>query len=138
MSFVLDASIALIWCFEEEQTQPVMALLDRLTDAGAVVPQLWPMEALNGLLIAERRGRIARTVRVGLAGFLRQLPVTIDEETTTRLWEATSHLAERRRLTAYDAAYLELAMRLSLPLATADRALIAAAGAEGVRLLPGA
>lgn len=138
MSFVLDASVALIWCFEEEQTEPVMAPLDRLTETGAVVPQLRPLETLNGLLMAERRGRIARAVRRRLAGFLEQLPVTIDDETTARLWQATGPLAGRHRLTAYDWAYLELAMRLTLPLATADRPLVAAAKAEGVKLLPGA
>jgi predicted nucleic acid-binding protein len=138
MSFVLDASVALVWCFEAEQTAPVMALLDRLAEAGAVVPQLWPLEALNGLLIAERRGRIDTARRHRLAGFLQQLPVTIDDETTARLWGATAQLAERHRLTAYDAAYLELAMRLSLPLATLDRALIGAATAAGVRRLPAA
>lgn len=58
MSFVVDNSIALSWCFEDEQSEPIMALLDRVAESGAVAPQLWPIEALNGLLTAERRGRI--------------------------------------------------------------------------------
>ena len=63
MSFVVDNSVALAWCFEDEQTRGIMALLDRVADTGAVAPQLWPIEALNGLLTAERRGRIDPEVR---------------------------------------------------------------------------
>jgi len=135
MSFVVDNSIALAWCFEDEQTAGIMALLDRVTEAGAVAPQLWPVEALNGLLTAERRGRIDRGLRLRLAGFLRALPVRIDDETASRTWITTAPLAELHRLTAYDATYLELALRLGLPLATSDTALIAAAQTVGVPLL---
>lgn len=58
MSFVIDNSVALAWCFEDEQTKPIMALLEQVTETGATAPQLWPIEAINGLLTAERRGRI--------------------------------------------------------------------------------
>ena len=136
MSFVLDNSVALAWCFKDEQTDPVMALLDRLVEEGAVVPQLWPIEALNGLLTAERRGRIDGTDRQRLAGFLQELPIAIDDETTRRLWATTARLADQHRLTAYDATYLELALRLGLPLATSDKALRTAAQGAGVDLLP--
>lgn len=136
MSFVVDNSVALAWCFEDEQTVGIMEILDRVTDAGAVAPQLWPLEALNGLLMAERRGRINREVRQRLAGFLQELPIEIDDETASRSWATTARLAEQHRLTAYDATYLELAMRLGMPLATSDVALIAAAKVAGVPLLP--
>ena len=136
MSFVLDTSVALAWCFEDEQTPAIMALLDRATDEGAVVPQLWPVEALNGLLTAERRGRIAAATRQRLAGFLQDLPIALDDEMTTRIWTAVASLAARHRLTAYDAVYLELALRLRLPLATGDKALAAAAAEAEVALLP--
>ena len=132
MSFVVDNSIALAWCFEDEQTDANMALLDRVTDEGAIAPQLWPIEALNGLLTAERRGRINAVTRRRLAGFLEELPITIDDETAGRMWTATAELAEAHNLTAYDATYLELALRLGVPLATGDTALIAAAEKEGV------
>lgn len=135
MSFVVDNSVALAWCFEDEQTAGIMAILDRVADAGAIAPQLWPVEALNGLLTAERRGRIDREVRRRLAGFLQELPIKIDDETASRSWTTTAHLAERHSLTAYDATYLELAMRRGVPLATTDAALIAAAKAAGVQLL---
>jgi predicted nucleic acid-binding protein len=138
VSFVVDNSIALAWCFEDEQTTEIMALLDLVTQTGAAAPQLWPIEALNGLLTAERRGRINGLVRRRLASFLRDLPIRIDDEMAGHAWNATAQLAELHRLTAYDAVYLELAMRLGLPLATSDKLLIAAAQAVGVRLLPAA
>jgi predicted nucleic acid-binding protein len=136
LSFVLDNSVALAWCFEDEQTAAIMALLDRVTETGAVAPQLWPIEAVNGLLTAERRGRIDHDTRHRLAGFLRELPISIDDETASRMWSVTAPLAELHQLTAYDAAYLELAQRLGLPLATSDAALITAAQVAGVSLLP--
>ena len=135
MSFVLDNSVALTWCFKDERTPATTALLDRLTEEGATAPQLWPLEALNVLLAGERRGRLDRDTRLALMSFLARLPITIDAETSDRTWDATARLAEAHRLTAYDAAYLELAQRLGLPLATRDATLIAAAAAAGVAVL---
>ena len=135
MSLVLDNSVALAWCFEDEQTPAIMAVLDLVTETGAVAPQLWPVEALNGLLVAERRGRISAPLRARLSGFLQALPITIDTAMAERAWTATAPLAERYRLTAYDAAYLEVALRLALPLATTDAALVAAAQQAGVGLV---
>ena len=135
MSFVLDNSVALAWCFEDEQTPELMALLDRVAEQGAFAPQLWPLEALNGLLTAERRGRLDAAARRRLASLLHALPIRIDEETAAQVWSATQAIAEAHRLTAYDAAYLELALRLGTPLATQDRRLAAAAGGLGVPLL---
>ncbi len=135
MSFVVDNSVALAWCFEDEHTPPVMELLDRVAETGATAPSLWPLEALNGLLMAERRKRLDTKQRQRLAGFLRSLPVTLDTETADQAWTATARLAERHRLTLYDAAYLELAQRRKLPLATLDRDLIKAGKALGMTLL---
>ena len=109
-------------------------MLDRLTRDGAVAPQLWPLEAVNALLAGERRRRIDHETRLTLMAFLAELPITIDPETADRSWGATARLAAAHGLTAYDAAYLELAQRLGLPLATQDTALIAAAWATGVAL----
>lgn len=95
----------------------------------------WPLEALNGLAMAERHRRIDSTRRRGLIEFLRDLPITIDPETVNQVWTGTSQLAEQHRLTLYDAAYLELALRLGLPLATLDQDLRAAGDAAGVTLL---
>ncbi|MHB8744161.1 MAG: type II toxin-antitoxin system VapC family toxin [Sulfuricaulis sp.] len=135
MSFVVDNSVALAWCFEDEHTQPIIDLLDRVAETGAVAPSLWPLEALNGLLMAERRKRLDSKRRQRLAGFLRDLPVTLDTETADQAWTATIRLAERYRLTLYDAAYLELAQRRKLPLATLDEDLIKAGKVLGMTLL---
>jgi predicted nucleic acid-binding protein len=135
MSFVVDASIALAWCFEGERTQPIIDLLYRLGQTGGIAPLLWPLEALNGLLMAQRRRRIHAPQRTELVIFLRALPVTLDTETTEHVWTTTARLAERHRLSMYDAAYLELAQRRKLPLATLDQDLIKAAKALGTTIL---
>ena len=135
MSFVLDNSVALSWCFEDEQTPPIMALLDRVVETGAMAPLLWPLEALNGLLVAERRRRLTAAQRAELAGLLRALPITLDNDTAEKSWEDTVRLAERFMLSVYDATYLELAQRRRLPLASKDRALRSAAAALGVEVL---
>jgi len=135
VSFVLDNSVALAWCFEDEQSPPIMALLDRVVERGAIAPLLWPLEALNGLLLAERRRRLDAQKRAELAGLLRALPITLDDETADKSWEDTLRLAERFTLSAYDATYLELAQRRRLPLASMDRALRNAAATLGLEVL---
>jgi predicted nucleic acid-binding protein len=136
VSVVLDNSVALAWCFEDEQTPELMALLDGVVETGAIAPSLWPLEAQNGLLMAERRRRLDSAKRTELAGLLRALPITLDEETAAQAWTETVALADRHGLSVYDASYLELAKRRGLPLATADRPLRAAAMALGVAVLP--
>ena len=135
MSFVLDNSIALAWCFEDAQTPAVMALLDRVTETGAIAPLLWPLEALNGLLVAERRRRLNATTRAALSAFLRELPIMLDLDAAERAWGEAAQLAERFRLSVYDATYLELALRRRLPLASLDQGLREASGALGVDVL---
>lgn len=98
----------------------------RVVESGADAPSLWPLEILNGLMMAERRGRLAADDRQRLGGFLRDLPVKLDADTSSQAWLTTSGLAARHRLTIYDAGYLELAHRLKLPLATLDAPLRAA------------
>jgi predicted nucleic acid-binding protein len=135
MSFVLDSSVALAWCFEDERTPPTLALLELVGETGAVAPLHWPLEALNGLLMAERRQRLDAARRRRMVGFLHDLPVTLDPETASQVWATTARLADRFRLTIYDAAYLELAQRRSLPLATLDQQLVGAGVTLGVRVL---
>ena len=135
MSFVLDNSVALTWCFEDERTPATAALLEQVGELGAQAPMLWPLEALNGLLVAERRGRLDAARRQRLAGFLRDLPITLDVDTANQAWTETARMAERFGLSAYDAAYLELARRRDLPLASLDRALRAAATVLGLTVL---
>lgn len=135
MSFVLDTSITLAWCFEDEQTPAIMELLDRVTETGASAPLLWPLETLNGLFMAERRRRLEASQRAKLASFLRELPITLDADTASQAWDATARLAEQFRLTTYDATYLELAQRRRLPLASLDKELRTAAEAMNIDVL---
>lgn len=136
MTFVLHNSVALAWCFQDEQSPEILALLDRVAESGAIVPLLWPLEALNGLLMAERRRRLTAEQRTTFASLLQDLPITLDDETATRAWAQTAALAERFALSVYDAAYLELAHRRRLPLATLDRPLRTATATLGLPLLP--
>lgn len=135
MSLVIDSSVALTWCFEDERTPATVAVLERIGQTGAAAPALWPLEVLNVLVLAERRQRLTAVQHRDLAGFLRNLPVTLDHETAAQAWSTTARLAEQHRLTLYDAAYLELAQRLAFPLATLDRELRAAADALDIPLL---
>ena len=135
MSFVLDSSVALTWCFEDEATAAADALLAQVTDSGALAPLHWPLEVLNALAMAERRGRIGILARHEKISFLKALPIALDKETAAQAWTTTTRLADRYRLTLYDAAYLELAQRLNLPLATLDKQLREAATALGMTLL---
>ena len=127
MSLVIDASTTLGWYFEDERTAAGDAILDRVTEEGAVVPSLWRYEVANGLQMAVRRKRIDAAYRDASLAELRLLPVATDRAGGDLAWSATLALADRFRLTLYDAAYLEMAQRQGVPLATADRALRAAA-----------
>ncbi len=135
MSVVLDNSIALTWCFEDERTPATQALLRRVARTGALAPALFPIEAMNALVVAERRNRIDAAKRAVYASFLRRLPIALDTDTTSQVWDATAALAVQFRLTVYDATYLELAQRRRLPLATLDRPLRTAAAALGIEAL---
>ena len=136
MSFVLDCSATLLWIFADEAAEATDQLLDTLQNgAQAWVPALWHLELANVLVGAQRRGRIDQA---GIEAFLSHLTsyaISVDVETIARAWTKTLDLAVRHGLSAYDAAYLELALRRDLPLATKDRALINAARRAGVRLV---
>jgi predicted nucleic acid-binding protein len=131
---VLDASVALAAVFPETNSEAAEAILARIVDGGALVPALWRLEVGNALLIAERRGTIAAGDHNTLLVRLGALPITVDLETSARAWDEIIDLAQRHRLTLYDAAYLELSVRRSLPLATFDAALRRASAAANVEL----
>lgn len=135
MSLVLDSSTCLAWCFEDERSPKVLAVIDRVIEHGAWVPTLWRYEIGNALLMAQRRQRIDGGQRLALLAALSDFAITEDREPEGDPWRATSQLAELHRLTVYDAAYLELAQRRRLPLATLDDALCAAARTSAVELL---
>ena len=134
MAFVLDASVALAWAFADEQN-PVADHAERLLKTGAetaYVPDLWWYEMRNILVVGERRGRISIA---GTATFLREISQLRIEANTSRDDLPLLDLARRHNLTVYDAAYLALALREHLPLATLDENLQAAALAEGIAML---
>jgi predicted nucleic acid-binding protein len=135
MSLVIDASLTVAWYFEDETTPATEATLDRVSEAGATVPTLWRLEVTNAFQSAIRRKRITAPYRDQSLAELTQMPITIDADTNVYAWTTTLRLAERFALTIYDSAYLELAQRRSLPLATLDAALREAAAALGVTLL---
>jgi len=136
--FVIDASSVLSWCFEDEGGPETDALIEKVAAAGAAVFGLWSLEIANGLVMGERRGRIKPAESAAFVAMIEELPMVADRATGARALHETMSLAREHRLTAYDAAYLELAMRLGLPLATGNRSLGAAAERVGVVLLRGA
>lgn len=135
MSFVLDCSVTLSWFMPEEKTTANHSLLEELAEDGAIVPSLWLIEVANTLLFAQRAKRITAHQREKVLHDLEHLPIRIDEEITQRAWHEISDLAEKNALTAYDATYLELALRLKCPLATFDKDLRKAAHRVGVPLI---
>jgi predicted nucleic acid-binding protein len=134
-AFVLDASIALAWCFADEATPATDALLDRLADEDAIAPALWRLEVANALTMAERRGRLSVAGLTRSVNLLQRLAVAIDAEGPDRAFRELLDLARSERLTVYDAAYLELALRLGLPLASKDAKLRKAGAGLGLALL---
>jgi predicted nucleic acid-binding protein len=133
---VLDVSLSCAWCFADEASDGAWAILEQLQTHQAHVPALWLWETANVLVQAERRGRISGAASRTFLGLLEDLPISVDQPSTASVWHDTLALARSHRLTSYAAAYLELALRRGLPLASRDKALQAAAGAEGVPLLP--
>jgi predicted nucleic acid-binding protein len=132
MPFVLDASIAACWAFEDEDHPTAALALERLRGDEAYAPTLWWFEVRNTLIVNERRGRLTETDTHALLHGLSRLGLIVDHAPDEALVLA---LARRHRLTVYDAAYLELAQRRHLPLATLDKALLTAARAGGIELL---
>ena len=134
--FVIDASVALAWCFDDEATEATRALLDRFEDGRAEVPSLWHLELANALAMGERKGRITPARASEFIALIDALPIVIDERTPSVALNSVLELSWRELLSAYDASYLELAMRRGVPLATKDNDLARAANHMGVTLLP--
>jgi predicted nucleic acid-binding protein len=136
-TFVLDASTVLTWCFPDEATQKAQEVSE-LIAAGArvAVPAFWRFEILNALLVGERRKRITQTLITDFLEDLNRLPVDVDDNATAEVvFVQTQALCRKHGLTAYDAAYLEIAMRNGCALGTVDTDLHDAAAAEGVNVL---
>jgi predicted nucleic acid-binding protein len=135
LSIVLDASFAIAWLFRTERTEAAQEVMRRIAVEGAMVPSLWRLEIANSLQNAVRRKRCDAGYMDRCLIRLARLPIETDPETETYAWTATTALARDRKLTLYDAAYLELAARIQKPLASCDAALIRAARDIGLDVL---
>lgn len=134
-SIVIDSSVTVAWFIPQERTEATQVLFDQVIEDGAVVPLHWRLEVGNALLMALRRSRISAAQRDDALDQLVRLQLTTDVETNDRAWTASLYLAERFRLTLYDACYLELAQRRNLSLASLDGDLRAAAQVLHIGLL---
>jgi predicted nucleic acid-binding protein len=134
--FVLDASVAVAWCFDDEATKFTEGVLDLISAGGeALVPSIWPLELANALLMAERRKRIALAKVTALLLRIAELPISVRATDAKQAFEQILPMARHQGLSQYDAAYLELAVREGLALATLDGELQRAAKAVGVELV---
>jgi predicted nucleic acid-binding protein len=132
-SLVLDASVALCWLFDDQATAHTESVLDRLVGGDTVAaPAIWPFEIANVVTVAERLRIVNPAQAAAFFQTLGQLSIAVDRAEIERVFNAVSETARRYRLSAYDAAYLELALREALPLATVDAALRNAARAAEV------
>ena len=134
-SFVLDNSVVMSWCFEDEENQYADAVLDRLSEATAFVPSIWPLEVVNVLLAAERKKRLNEADSVRFITLLSQLPIMVEHERPERIMKDLLALARANNLSSYDASYLNLSMRKGFPLATLDTRLREAAKKTEVPIL---
>jgi predicted nucleic acid-binding protein len=130
VAFVLDCSVAISWLMPDESSN--LSLLEIVAEEGAIVPSLWKLEIGNVLLLSERKKRITMEQRQRAIHTLEELPISIDIMTSDHAWLEIMEIAERYSLTLYDASYLELALRRSLPLATSDNSLKQASELAGV------
>ena len=132
--FVVDNSVVMSWYFKDETNNYADNVLDKLTDAIAVVPSIWPLEVVNVLIVAERQRRLSESDSIRFLTLLSQLPIVLEYERPEMMKELLA-LARAYNLSSYDASYLYLAMRKGLPIATLDKKLIEAAGRIEVPIL---
>lgn len=131
---VLDNSVVMAWCFADEKDSYAVKVLRSLTSYTAIVPALWSFEAANVFIMGERKKRSTISDTNTWTRFLAALPITIDNQDFGRLFNNILNVARIHNLSAYDAAYLELAMRRAIPLATLDSKLKTAAETAGIEL----
>lgn len=135
MPFVLDASVSMAWAFHDEAVPYTNRVLALLADDSAWVPSVWPLEVTNAILNGERRGRVQPADTVRFTALLQTLPIRVADTSIEHTMDRILALARARNLSAYDASYLELAMRAGLPLATQDERMRVAANEVGVPLV---
>jgi len=133
--FVLDASLTLAWAFNEEETEFTKAALSEVLEHVVMAPSIWPLEIANAAVVATRHGRFAESDVPAFIALICGLDVEVDGQAHVAAFDDILRLAQEHDLSSYDAAYLELALRLGAPLATLDAGLARAARAAGVELL---
>jgi predicted nucleic acid-binding protein len=133
--FVLDCSVAVSWLIPDEKNSISLSVLEKVAEKGAIVPSIWHLEIGNVLLVTEHRGRITLEQRRSALHTLDELPIIIDTLTSHHAWQETIELAESYGLSLYDASYLELALRMNIPIATFDRQLKQAAHKRNVIII---
>jgi predicted nucleic acid-binding protein len=127
MQFVVDNSVVMAWCFDDESSRYTDAVLDSLKESAAYVPSIWPLEVANVLLVAQKRGRLSRAKSILFMNMLNALPISMEIENRMRIFGEVFSLGSDLGITAYDASYLDLAMRKGIPIATLDTSLRKAA-----------
>ncbi len=133
--FVVDNSVVMSWCFQDEISRYADSILDCLEEATAFVPFLWPLEVGNVLLVAERHHRLSKADSVRFLALLSELPIVVEQGESERMFREILALAREYKLSTYDACYLDLAMRKGIALATLDKNLMAAAKRSRVPLV---
>ena len=131
---VIDSTVPLAAVLPERHSDAVRDVLLRVADQGAIVPAHWYLEVGNLLLTAERRGVLSEDLRTIIQTQLLVLPIATDGETAARAWRETAELARKYGLSLHDAAYLELAFRRGIALATFDATLLRAANVAGIKI----
>ncbi len=134
MALVIDASVALAWCFEDERSAYSRGILDRVIHTGAIAPPIWPVEVANSLWVAVRRNRLATAKIAAATSVFTSLAIAIRGSRLSEVLAATLPLALRYGLSVYDSSYLHLAISEGLPLATLDNRLRKAAESAGVAI----
>lgn len=134
-SFILDCSVAMAWCFEDEVTAYSEAILDSLSEQKAIVPTIWPLEVCNVLLMAIRRKRIKKATAAAFLDRLSEFPIELANNKAISTISGIFELGDSKKITSYDASYLNLAMSRNLPLATLDKKLAKAAKSVGVKVI---
>ncbi len=134
LGFVVDNSIVMAWCFRDETSSYAQKVLESLAYHEAITPAIWPLEVCNVLVVAERKKRLHQSDSTQFLSLLHDLPIRIEQESAGRMFTSILTLARERGITTYDASYLDLAIRLGLPLATLDTVLRSAARKSHVSL----
>jgi len=134
-SFVVDNSVVMSWCFKDETNHFADTVLDRLSEATAFVPSIWPLEVVNVLLVAERKKGLSEADSVRFITLLSQLPIIVEQGRPEKIMIDLLGLARAHNLSSYDASYLDLCMRKGLPIATLDTRLIEAAKKADIPML---